>query len=129
MMAKKESKAAKPKAEAKASPKAEAKTARKMAEQMAEPVKKAGKAIRDTAEEAMRNTASVNTMVINQAETNAKEAFAAMRAAAEAKSLAEIARIQGKFVKEQGARTAQQVQEVGGLIAQFGRDAISRLRG
>ncbi len=100
-----------------------------MAEQVAEPIKKAGKAIREGAERAVANTAAINSKVIDQAETNAKEAFAALRAAAGAKSVNDIVKIQGKFVKEQSERSMAHVREVGELIAQFGRDAMEQIRG
>jgi hypothetical protein len=106
------------KAKAEAAPKAEA-----------NPVQKAGKAIRAGAEKAMANSAAINARVIDQAEANAKEAFAAMRAAAGARSVNDVVKIQTKFVKEQGARSVEQVREIGDMIARFGRDAIEQLRG
>jgi hypothetical protein len=42
-------------------------------------VEKAGKKIRETAEHAMHNAAALNARVIDHAEENAKEAFAALR--------------------------------------------------
>ncbi len=92
------------------------------------PMKKAGKAIRDGAEKIVANTSAINSKVIDQAETNAKEAFAAMRAAASAKSVNDIVKIQAKFVKEQGERSMTHVREVGEIIAQFGRDAVGQIR-
>lgn len=91
-------------------------------------IKKAGKVIRDSAEKVVANTSAINSKVIDQAETNAKEAFAAMRAAASAKSVNDIVKIQTKFVKEQGERSMAHVKEVGELIAQFGRDAVEQIR-
>ena len=62
--------------------------------------------------------------MIEQAESNAREAFAAMRAAASAKNPAEIARIQGDYLRDQGARSLAQAREIGELIMSFGRDAM-----
>ncbi len=42
--------------------------------------------------------------VLEHAETNTREAFAAMRKAAGAKNPAEVAKIQGEYLREQGAR-------------------------
>lgn len=99
------------------------------AERIAEPVKAAGKSIREGASQAMQNTASINTKVIDHAESNAREAFAAMRRVAGAKSVQEVVKVQTDFVKEQSARTTTQVREVGEMIAGFGRDALNMMRG
>jgi hypothetical protein len=99
------------------------------AERIAEPVKKAGDAIRKSAGKAVENSVAINTTVINHAEANAREAFAAMRKVATAKSVQDVVKVQTQFVKEQSARSAAQVREVGELIASFGRDALSMMRG
>ena len=99
------------------------------AEKIAEPIKKAGKAIRETASKAVQNTVAVNTKVIDHAEANAHEAFAAMRRVAEAKTVQDIIKVQSEFVKTQSARSTAQVREVGELIASFGRDALAMMRG
>jgi phasin family protein len=112
---------------AKAAPKA-AKT-EKITDKISEPVKKAGMAIRESAERAVKRTVSLNSKVIDHAEANTREAFAAMRAAAEAKSASEIVKIQTKFVRDQSARSVAQVREIGELIAKFGRDTIDQMRG
>jgi len=133
MMAKKTSKTAKPKAKAGSRPKASAsskpKASKSAVEGIAEPIKQAGQKVRSGASQAVQNTVAINTRVIDQAETNAREAFAAMRKVAAAKSLQDVVKVQTQFVKEQGARTATQVREVGELIASFGRDALNMMRG
>jgi hypothetical protein len=101
----------------------------KITDKISEPVKKAGMAIRESAERVVKRTSSLNSKVIDHAEANTKEAFAAMRAAAEAKSASEIVKIQTKFVRDQSARSAAQVKEIGELIAKFGRDAVDQMRG
>lgn len=120
--------AKKPTAKA-AKPAAKPKKAKSAAEQVAEPLQKAGKAIRDTAERAMANTAAINKKVIDHAETNAREAFATLRKVAGAKSLQDVIKAQSEFVKEQTARSTSHAREVGELIASFGREAIDTIRG
>ena len=111
--------------------KAEAKAPKKekIADKIAAPVKMAGAAIRESAERAVKRTTSLNSKVIDHAEANTREAFAAMRAAADAKSASEIVKIQTKFVREQSERSVKQVREIGELIAKFGRDTIAQMRG
>lgn len=140
-MAKKTTKAAKPKAKTAPKPKARSASgakqatgaasnaARSAAERVAEPIKQAGQRVRDGAGRAVKNTVAVNTKVIDHAETNAREAFAAMRKVASAQSLQDVIKVQSEFVRQQGARTATQVREVGEMIASFGRDALEMMRG
>ena len=106
------------------------------AERVAEPVKKAGKVIREGAAQAMANTAAINAKVIDHAEANAREAFATMRKVANAKSVQDVIKAQAEqqarladIVKEQSARSAAHVREVGELIASFGRHALDTMRG
>jgi hypothetical protein len=91
-------------------------------------VEKAGKKIRETAEHAMNNAAALNARVIDHAEENAKEAFAAMRKIATSKDVKQIVQVQTAFVKEQSARSVAQVKEVGEMIASFGRMAVEGMR-
>lgn len=100
----------------------------KMTDRAAETVKKAGKSVKESAERAAANAAALNSKVIDHAEENTRAAFAAMRTAASVKSVQDLAKIQTAFVKEQGARSMTHVREVGDLIAQFGRDAMSAWR-
>ena len=57
-----------------------------------------------------------------------QEAFAAMRAAAQAKDLSEVMKIQGDYLREQGRRSMDQAREIGELIMRFGRDAVQPLK-
>lgn len=98
-------------------------------EKLTKAAKKAGERVRDSAERATRNATSLSKTVIDHAEDNAKQAFAAMRAAADAGSVADVAKIQAQFVKEQSARSLVQVKQLGDMIAGFGRSAIEQLRG
>ncbi|MEK6636574.1 MAG: phasin family protein [Pseudomonadota bacterium] len=108
---------------------AKATKAETVTDKIAEPVKKAGMAIRESAERAVKRTTSLNSKVIDHAEANTKEAFAAMRAAAQAKSASDLLKIQTKFVRDQSERSVAQVKEIGELIGKFGRDAIAQVRG
>ncbi|MFM9853672.1 MAG: phasin family protein [Sphingomonadaceae bacterium] len=107
----------------------DAKKGAKIIEQISEPVKKAGKAIKDGTAVAAKKSAEINVKVIDHAETNAREAFAAMRAAASADSVKTLVKIQTDFVKGQSKRSVDQAKEVGELIASFGREAMAGLRG
>jgi hypothetical protein len=104
------------------------KTAEKVGEKAADAVKKAGKSMKDAAQNAAANAAALNNKVIDHAEANTRAAFTAMRSAASVKSVQDLAKIQTDYVKEQGARSMTQVREVGEMIAQFGRDAMSAWR-
>jgi hypothetical protein len=109
--------------------KSETKKTAKIIEQITEPVKKAGKAIKDTGATVAAKSAEINVKVIDHAETNAREAFAAMRAAAGADSMKNLVQIQSDFVKGQSKRSMEQAKEVGELIARFGREAMGAMRG
>ena len=67
--------------------------------------------------------------VIDHAEENTRQAFAALRAAAKANGLGELMKVQSDYVRDQGGRSMAQVREIGEMIAQFGRDAMSGLSG
>jgi phasin family protein len=105
------------------------KTKPSAAERIAEPIKQAGMTIRASATKAVANTAAINSRVIDHAEANAHEAFAAMRHVAGAKSVQEVVKVQSAFVKAQSTRSVAQVREVGEMIAAFGRDALATMRG
>lgn len=98
------------------------------ASKAADGLKRAGDAVRGAATSAASNAAALNAKVIDHAEENVKSAFAALRAAAGAKSVQDVLKAQGDYVKQQGARSMAQAKEVGDLIAQFGRDAMGAWR-
>ncbi|MDQ2877821.1 MAG: phasin family protein [Pseudomonadota bacterium] len=98
-------------------------------ERIVDPMKRAGEAMRDSGAKIAENGSAIGAKVIDQAESNAREAFSAMRAAAGAKDLSEVMSIQGEFLREQGARSMAQAREIGELIMQFGREAVAPLRG
>jgi hypothetical protein len=98
-------------------------------DKVADPARRAGAAIKASGEKVVEGNKTIGLRLLDQAEQNAKEAFAAMRAAAAASDLSEVMKIQGEFLREQGQRNMAQAREVGELIMRFGRDAVSPLRG
>jgi hypothetical protein len=98
-------------------------------DRIVEPAKRAGEAMREGGQKIAENSQTVGLKMIDQAETNAREAFAAMRKAAQAHDLSSVMQIQGDYLREQGARSMAQAREIGELIAQFGRDAVGAMRG
>ncbi len=103
--------------------------ARDAGERIAEGLQTAGANLRGAANEAAQNAAKINVAVIDQVEANTRAAFAAMRAAASAGSLGDIVKVQRDYVKDQGERSVAQAREIGDLIAQFGRNAVSQMTG
>lgn len=93
-----------------------------------DPARRAGEALRASGQKAADNGATIGLKIIEQAEQNSREAFEAMREAAQAKDLSEVMRIQGDYLREQGQRAMNQAREMGELIMQFGRDAVSPMR-
>lgn len=98
-------------------------------ENVADPAKKAGEALRDVGGKMAESSSAIGIKMLDQAESNAREAFAAMRAAASAKDLSEVMKIQGDFLREQSQRSMSQAREMGEVILQFGRDAVGAVRG
>ncbi|WP_315759981.1 phasin family protein [Sphingomonas sp. Y38-1Y] len=80
--------------------------------------------------ETMTDTGSqLGLKMLDQAETNTREAFQAMRSAAQASDLTEVMRIQSDFLREQGSRSVAQAREIGEIIAEFGRNAMGQMTG
>lgn len=98
-------------------------------ERVIDPAKRAGEAMKASGEKVVEHNKNVGLKMLDQAESNAREAFAAMRAAAGAKDLSEVMKIQGEFLREQSNRSMTQAREIGELIMQFGRDAVSAAKG
>jgi hypothetical protein len=98
-------------------------------ERVVEPMKRAGEQLRAGGQKIAENNQTIGVKMIDQAETNAHEAFAAMRKAAQAKDLSDVMRIQGDYLREQGQRSMAQAREIGELIVNFGRDAVGQMRG
>jgi hypothetical protein len=94
-------------------------------EKASDAMKQAGQSIKDAAGKATANATALNTKVLDQAEENTRAAFTALRSAAGVKSVQELAQVQTEFMKEAAARSQAQIKEVGELIAQFGKDAMT----
>jgi phasin family protein len=97
-------------------------------EQIVDPVKKAGEAMRQSGAKMAEGGSTVSMKLLDQAEQNAREAFAAMRAAAAAKDLGEVMRVQGEYLREQSTRNMAQAKEIGELIAKIGQESVAPLR-
>ena len=93
-----------------------------------DPMKRAGEAMKASGEKVAEGSSAVGLKVIDQAEQNAREAFAAMRAAASAKDLTQVMKIQSDYLRDQGSRSMAQAREIGELIMQFGRESAAPFR-
>ena len=98
-------------------------------EKIVEPGKRAGEAMKESGTKIAEGGATIGKTMIDQAEQNAREAFAAMREAASAKDLTQVMKIQGDYLREQSQRSMSQAREIGELIMKFGKDAVAPLRG
>ncbi|MEH3036842.1 MAG: phasin family protein [Sphingomonas adhaesiva] len=94
-----------------------------------DPARKAGETMQASGRRMVENSSTIGVAIIDQAQANAQEAFAAMRAAAQAKDLSEVMQIQGDFLRQQGKRSMDQAREIGELIMRFGRDAVNPAKG
>jgi hypothetical protein len=107
---------------------AAAKARDSFSEHVMDPARRAGEALRASGQKAADGGATIGLKIIEQAEQNSHQAFEAMREAAKAKDLSDVVGIQSEFLREQGQRSMNQAREIGELIMQFGRDAVSPLR-
>ena len=98
-------------------------------DRVVDPAKRAGEAMRQGGQKVAENNAQIGVKMIDQAEQNTHEAFAAMRRAAAAKDLSDVMRIQGDYLREQSQRSMGQAREIGEMIVNFGRDAVGAMRG
>lgn len=98
-------------------------------DRVVEPAKRAGEALREGGQKVAENNQAIGLKMIEQAEQNTHEAFAAMRKAAQANDLSSVMQIQGEYLREQGSRSVAQAREIAELIARFGRDAVAAMRG
>lgn len=108
-------------------PAAAAKGMQDMAAGMGDRMRDAGDAMKQTGERMADTGAALGIKMLDQAESNAREAFAAMRAAAQAKDVADVVRIQGEYLREQTNRSMSQAREIAEMITGFGRDAIGQM--
>lgn len=98
-------------------------------EKVVDPAKKAGEAMRESGAKVAEGGQAMSMKLLDHAEENTRQAFAAMRAAAGAKDVSEVMKVQGDFLREQGSRSMTQAREIGEMIVQLGRDSIAPLRG
>ena len=97
-------------------------------DKVVDPARRAGEAMKASGQKVAEGGSQIGLKMIDQAENNVHQAFAAMRDAARAKDLSDVMRIQGDYLREQGQRSMAQAREIGELIMQVGRDAVAPLR-
>ena len=101
----------------------------RFAETVVDPAKRAGEAMKETGGRIAEGGATIGKTMIDQAEQNAREAFAAMRDAASAKDLSQVMKIQAEYLREKSQRSMTQAREIGEMIMKFGKDAVAPLQG
>ncbi len=102
-----------------------AETGKSGADRWNEGLKATGDKLRGAGERLNENSRAINLRMIEQAEENAREAFRAMREAAQATSLKDVADVQARYLRDQGKRGADHMREIGELIVRFGREAVT----
>ena len=98
-------------------------------DKVVEPAQRAGEALKASGQKIAEGNSTIGVKMIDQAEQNTHQAFAAMREAAAAKDISDVMRIQADYMREQSNRSMAQAREIGELIMQFGRDAVGSMRG
>jgi len=98
-------------------------------EKVVDPARRAGEVMKESGGKIAEGGATIGKAMIDQAEQNAREAFAAMREAASASDLTQVMKIQGDYLREQSQRSMSQAREIGELIMKFGKDAVAPLQG
>ena len=104
------------------------KPAEGLGERVAGAAKRVGESLRASGQTFAEGNAEIGLKMIDQAEQNVQQAFAAMRAAAKAKDISEVMKIHADFVRDQGERSMAQARQIGELIVQVGRDSVTPLR-
>lgn len=99
------------------------------ARQATDQMKAAGERMQAAGSAMTEQGSQLGLTILTQAEANTQEAFRAMRAAAQARDLSEVMKIQSEYLREQGSRSLSQAREVGEMIAQFGRSAVGQVTG
>ena len=93
-----------------------------------DPARRAGEALKESGRKLAQGGSEIGSRIIDQAEQNAREAFAAMRAAARAGDLTEMMRIQGDYLRAQSQRSMEQARELGEMFMQVGQRASAPLK-
>ena len=83
----------------------------------------------NAAQDAMEQGNAVRLRLIDQAEATTRDTFAALRAAAQAKDVGEVMKIQSDYLRAQTERNMQNAREMGELILRFGREATAPFTG
>ena len=96
-------------------------------EQIGAQMRAACEQMRASGERMAASGSELGMRLLDQAEENTRQAFAAMRAAAQAKDVGEVLRIQADFLREQGSRAVDQARQIGELITNYGRDAMDKI--
>lgn len=91
--------------------------------------REAGDRMKQGGERLAQGGQDLGLKLLDQAETNTREAFRAMREAAQAKDLSDVMRIQGDYLREAGSRSVAQAREIGEMIASFGRETMGQFTG
>jgi hypothetical protein len=94
---------------------------------MAEGLRAAGERMRAAGGQVAEQGSELGLKMLDQAETNTREAFRMMRAAAQANDMTEVMRLQSEYLRDQSNRAVSQAREIGELIASFGRSAIGQM--
>lgn len=101
--------------------------AENIADTMTDQLKSAGEAMRQSGERITEAGTELGMKLLDQAEANTREAFAAMRAAAHAKDVSEVMRIQQEYLRTQGSRAIDQAREIGTMITDYGRQTLTQM--
>ncbi len=96
-------------------------------EAMGERMKAAGDTLKHSTEKMAETGTALGMKMLDQAEPKARDAIAAMRAAAQAKDVSEVVKIQSEYLREQTTRAMTQAREIGEMITGFGRDAMGQM--
>lgn len=102
-------------------------TAENIADTVTDQMKSAGEAMRQSGERMTEVGTNLGMKLLDQAEANTREAFAAMRAAAHAKDASEVMRIQQDYLRAQSSRAMEQAREIGTMITDYGRQTIEQI--
>ncbi len=99
-----------------------------LGERVADTAKRVGQSLQASGQTWVEGNAEIGLKIIDQTEQNVQQAFAAMRAAAKAKDISEVMKIQAEFIRQQGERSAAQAKQIGDMIVKVGRDSMTPLR-
>jgi len=102
-------------------------TSKGASEALGERLKVAAETMKESSERMAESGSQLGLRLIAQAEANMHEAFAAMRAATQARDVAEVMRVQADFLRGQSSRSMEQAREIGELIVGMGRDTMDRM--